>query len=61
MKSTVGRTQSIRYIGDDGDDDAPILKFASLDRGGLDDENDENDEKKKKILLFIIVKKMFTE
>ena len=48
MKSTVGRTQSIRYIGDDGDDDAPILKFASLDRGGLDDENDENDEKKKK-------------
>lgn len=40
MKSNniVGRTQSIRYVGDD---DAPILKFNSLERGGLDDDDDD--------------------
>jgi cation diffusion facilitator family transporter len=36
MKSSVIRTQSIRYVGDD---DGPILKFGSLDRGNLDDED----------------------
>ena len=36
--STVNRTQSIRYVGED---DAPVLRFGSLDRGGLDDENED--------------------
>ena len=38
MKSSVNRTQSIRYVRDD---DAPILKFGSLDRGRLEDEDDD--------------------
>ena len=38
MKPSVGRTQSIRYVGDE-DEDAPILKFGSIDRGGLDDDD----------------------
>ena len=33
----VGRTQSIRYVGDD---DAPVLKFGSLERGGIDDDDE---------------------
>ena len=32
----VNRTQSIRYVGDE---DAPELRFASLDRGGVDDDD----------------------
>ena len=41
MKSnnSVGRTQSIRYVGDD---DELIIKFNSLERGGLDDDNDNH-------------------
>ena len=38
MKSSVNRTQSIRYVGDD---DGPVLRFGSLDRGGLEDEDDD--------------------
>ena len=37
MKSSVGRTQSIRYVGDE---EAPVLRFGSLERGGLDDDDD---------------------
>jgi cation diffusion facilitator family transporter len=37
MKNSVGRTQSIRYVGEE---DAPPLRFGSLDRGGLDDDDD---------------------
>ena len=33
----VGRTQSIIYVGDD---DAPVLKFGSLERGGIDDDDE---------------------
>ena len=35
--SHLGRTQSIRYVGDD---DAPVLRFGSLDRGGIDEDED---------------------
>ena len=34
--NSLGRTRSIRY----GDDDAPVLKFGSLERGGIDDDDD---------------------
>ena len=35
--SHLGRTQSIRYVGDD---DAPVLRFGSLERGGIDEDED---------------------
>ena len=36
MRNSVGRTQSIRYVGDD---DAPTIRFNSLERNELDDDD----------------------
>ena len=38
--SLVNRTQSIKYVHDD---DAPALRFGSLDRGDVDDDEEEDD------------------
>ena len=49
----VNRTQSIRYVGDE---DAPELRFASLDRGGVDDDDYHKNENILKIWLLDINK-----
>ena len=40
LKFLVNRTQSIKYVHDD---DAPALRFGSLDRGDVDDDEEEDD------------------